>query len=151
VVHFTIGGANSATGSGLTNSSGVATFAYTPVHAGSDTVSAFADATGTPSGSKVISIAKAQEHPSISLSTTSGAVTVHVASHPTLAGSTVTYFVKRHHHFVKIGTGTTGANGRAHKTFSEPGGSHRTFKAEVSGNSDIASGTSPAKTIKVKK
>lgn len=150
VVHFTVTGANSASGSAVTNSSGVASFAYTPRHAGSDTVAAYADATGTPHSSITVSIAKAKEHPSISLSSTTGHVTVHVTSHPRLADATVTYYVKRHGSFHKIGENTTGSGGKAHKTFTAKKGAKRTYKAKVSGNADVASGKSKAKSIRVK-
>lgn len=150
VVHFTVTGANSASGSAVTNSSGVASFAYTPRHAGSDTVSAYADAVGNPHDSTTVSIARAKQHPTITLSSKHGKVTVHVTSHPKAAGASVTYQVKRHGSFHAIGSGTIHSNGKAHRSFSEPVGKHRTFRVHVGGTSDVKAGTSKAKHIKVK-
>lgn len=150
VVHFTVTGANSASGSAVTNASGVASFAYTPRHAGSDTVAAYADATGTPHDSQTVSIAKAAEHPTITLSSKHGKVRVNVTSHPSVPGASVTYQVKRNGRWHTIGSGTIGSNGKTHKSFSEPVGKHRTFRAHVGGTSDVNAGTSKAKHIKVK-
>jgi hypothetical protein len=149
-VSFTVTGANSATGTAATNSAGVANFAYLPSHTGTDTVSAVASAPGGPSDSKSITIGKRAQHPKIHLTSRSGHVTIHVTSHPSVSGAKVTYQVKRHGSFHKIGTDTTGSGGKAHEKFSEPSGKHRTFRAKVGKTATTKAGKSKAKSIKVK-
>jgi hypothetical protein len=158
VVRFKVSGANSASGAVTTNAKGVALFGFLPKHAGATHVAAYDDVNadnlqgGTePHDSMTVSVRKVTEKPTITLTSKSGTVTIHVTSHPKLAKAKVTYYVKHKGHFTKIGVDKTGRGGKASQTFVEGKGVRYTFRAKVTGKSGVASGTSKAKSIKVKK
>jgi adhesin/invasin len=158
VVRYRITGADSASGSVVTNAKGVGLFGYLPKHSGSIHVTAYDDVNtnvaqdaGEPHGTLNVSIAKVTEHPTIRLTSTSGTVTVHVTSHPKLSHAKVTYYVKHKGNFTKIGVGRTGHLGHASQTFVEGKGVRYTFRAKVTGKSGVATGVSKSKSIKVKK
>jgi hypothetical protein len=158
VVRFTISGANSASGSGVTSAKGVAFFAYTPTHAGTDHASAYDDVdnsstagAGEPTGKLSVSIGSGKkEHPRLRLTTHHGKVVMHVTSHPRLSHAKVTYYVKHLGRFHKLGKNHTGAGGKAHKAFKKRLGVKFTFRAKVSGKHGVKSGHSKAKSIRVK-
>ncbi|HVV74971.1 MAG TPA: Ig-like domain-containing protein [Mycobacteriales bacterium] len=92
------------------------------------------------------------EHPSISLSSTPGHVRVHVTTHPKAFQANVRYYVKRHGSWVLIHHNRTGSlSGKASHSFAEKRGSHRKFRVKVSATSITTSGTSPARSIHVKR
>ncbi|HVY10669.1 MAG TPA: Ig-like domain-containing protein [Mycobacteriales bacterium] len=158
VVRYRITGADSASGSVVTNGKGVGLFGYLPKHSGKIHVTAYDDVNanvaqdaGEPHGTLNVSIAKVTEHPTIHLTSRSGTVTVHVTSHPKLSHAKVTYYVKHKGNFTKIGVGRTGHRGHASQTFVEGMGHRYTFRAKVTGKSGVATGVSKSKSIKVKK
>ncbi|HVT64702.1 MAG TPA: Ig-like domain-containing protein [Mycobacteriales bacterium] len=158
VVRFQITGANTASGSGVTTAKGVAFFAYTPTHAGTDHASAYDDIDNDgiagatePSGNLDLAITSgAREKPSLRLTSKHGTVKFHVVSHPRLSHAKVTYYIERLGRFHKIGTNHTGAGGRATGTFKAKAGGKYTFRVKVSGKHGVKSGHSKAKSIRVK-
>jgi hypothetical protein len=158
LVRFTVGGANSASGSGVTTPKGVAFIAYTPTRAGTDHIAAYDDVNnnsakdvGEPSGTLSVSIlSSAKERPTIRLTSSNGHVTVHVTSHPSLAHAVVTYYIERLGVFHRIGTNQTNSLGLAHMSFRKKVGQQFTFRARVGGKNGVAAGTSAAKSIRVR-
>ncbi|HEX3707524.1 MAG TPA: Ig-like domain-containing protein [Mycobacteriales bacterium] len=158
VVRYKISGANSGSGAVVTKTNGVALFGFLPKHAGTVHVVAYADVnddqlreTTEPQNTLSFSIAKTVEKPTLRLTSAHDAVTVHVTSHPSISGATVTYYVKHHGNFTKIGTSRTGSAGHASHTFVESRGVTYTFRAKVTGKSGVSTGVSKSKSIKVKK
>lgn len=158
LVRFTVSGANSASGSGVTTAKGVAFIAYTPTHAGTDHIAAYDDVNtngtadaGEPTGTLNVSILSgAKERPSITLTSRHGRVTIHVTTHPTLRGAFVTYYVERLGRFHAIGSNRTGSTGHAHMSFRRHVGQQFTFRVHVFGKSGVAGGTSARKSIRVR-
>jgi hypothetical protein len=158
VVRYTISGANSAHGAVVTNAKGNALFAFDPTHAGSNTVTAYDDVNDNqvqdptePHGVGTVLISKPTEKPTIRLTSGKGNVTIHVTAHPSVASAKVTYYVKHLGKFTEIGAGETGHSGTASATFVEGKGVTYTFRAKVTGKGGVKTGTSKAKSIKVKK
>ena len=158
VVRFKVTGANSATGSGVTTAKGVAFFAYTPTHAGTDHVSAYDDVdnnstagAGEPAGTLSVSIDSGKkEHPTVRLTSKHGKVTIHVTSHPSLSHARVTYYIQHLGRFHQIGSNRTGSGGHAHLTFHKKVGVQHTYRAKVTGKNGVKSGTSASRSIKTK-
>ncbi|HWC33776.1 MAG TPA: Ig-like domain-containing protein [Mycobacteriales bacterium] len=159
VVRVYLTGANTAAAAGTTDSNGVAHIRFLVTHHGTDHVAAFVDTNrdqireaNEPRAFRTVRV-QGIEHPSISLSSHHGRVTVHVTTHPKAYQAEVRYYVQRHGHWHLIGhnrtAGITG-KGKAHHSFSEPRGSHRTFRVKVSETSTSTAGTSPEGSIHVK-
>ncbi|HVY10668.1 MAG TPA: Ig-like domain-containing protein [Mycobacteriales bacterium] len=157
IVRFIVQGANPLTGSMTTGAKGRAGWSYLAGHHGTDTVSAWVDNNNdnlpqaNEPGARVIAHIKGIERPSITVVARGhGKVTVHVVSRPLAKHATVHYFVKRHGHWHKIGTNHTGRLGKAGKTFREPIGSHRIFRAKVMTTPVSTTGTSAPKGVRVR-
>lgn len=163
VVRFFVSGANSATGSATTNASGHASFSYTAVHSGTDSLAAYVDTNNDSIresneprafASAQIAANRRAEHPSIRLGTTAlnrhhGTVTVFVATRPAARHALVRYFVKRNGVWHFIGANRTGGAGHAAKTFREPAHHHLRFRVKVSPTATTKGATSPWKAITV--
>jgi hypothetical protein len=157
LVRFRVAGANSASGSGVTTPKGVAFFAYTPKHGGTDRVTAYDDVDNDgvrsleePNDSLGLPIkGGSKEKPTIRLTTKNGHVTVHVTSHPRLRHAKVTYYLRQLGRFHAVATNHTGAAGHAHKSFTAKVGKTLRFRVKIAGKGGVRSGTSKAKSITV--
>jgi hypothetical protein len=162
-VRFIVSGANSVTGSAVTNASGQAVFAYRAAHAGTDNIAAWVDTNNNGvreaneprqfTTAHIGSVAKRAEHPTLSLATHRvngivGRVSLRVRTHPRVA-ALVIYYEKIKGRWERIGSAHTGHLGRAGRTFQVPVGRH-SFRAHVTHTSTTRPGTTPVKSIRVR-
>ncbi|HVY10670.1 MAG TPA: hypothetical protein VHB18_11080 [Mycobacteriales bacterium] len=169
LVRFTVTGANSATGSATTTSSGAVIFAYDAVNDGIDTIAAYEDLNnnsvkdpGEPAATTNATIFPAgshpgatKEHPSLVVSQKRAnshqeKLTLNVTSHPRLARATVTFYQVKKGVRHKIGNGTTGSKGKVKGTLKAGHGLTLKFQVKVKGKAGVKSGYSKVVKVHVK-
>jgi hypothetical protein len=163
-VRFFISGANTATGSAITNASGHASFSYLASHAGTDNVAAYVDTNNDqvreanePRAFTTAHIAsvKRAEHPTMTvrsapLSKRFGVVTFHIRTHPAVAHAFVVFYMKnRAGHWARIASAHTNIAGHTGRRVTVPAGRH-SFKARVHATRTTRAGNTPVTTIRVR-
>lgn len=159
-VRFYVSGAATINNRAFTTGpQGKATLSFVANKAGKLTVAAFSDTNGDsireatePKATTTLTVSQAvkAEHPSILLTSNKGVVTIHVSTHPVARGAVVTYFVKRHGVWHRIGSSRTGPGGNASLHVASAKGQRLTFRATVSRTAHATRGTTPTRTITVR-
>lgn len=164
VVRFFVSGANTASGSAVTNSSGNATFSYAAAHAGTDNIAAYVDTNNDQireaneprqfTTAHIGSVAKRAEHPTLRVRSAPidkrfGAVTFRFRSHPSVAHALVVFYMKnRFGKWARIASSHTNIAGHAGRTVTVSAGRH-SFKARIHATSTTRAANTSVHTITV--